>query len=217
METKQIKSRNRVSDYGEVFTRDQEVNDMLNMIEELKTNIESTVLEPACGDGNFLIEVLKRKMNLIEIRYKRLQNEFEKWSFIAISSLYGVDLLEDNVIQCRNRLFNYVDEIYKKLYKKKCNKNFEAILQYILSKNILCGNALTMRKNNDEPIIFSEWPMVSGELVKRSDYTLSQLLDPKEDEKVISDNNIESYINIPIKEYKPINYRRLIEYEQNRL
>lgn len=213
MEEKQIKSKNRVSEHGEVFTHTREVNAMLDMIDEIKNNIESTVLEPACGNGNFLIEVLVRKINMVETRYKRIQEEFEKWAFIAVSSLYGVDLLEDNIIACRRRLYDYVSDKYNELYKKKTKKDYLKIIEYILSKNIVCGNALTLRDNNKIPITFSEWKLVTKNMVKRSDFVFSKLLDPDETDKVISDIEKESYINTPIKEYKPIHYRRLMEYE----
>ena len=92
---KQVKSKKRVADHGEVFTNEREVNAMLDLVKQETERIESTFLEPACGDGNFLVEVLRRKLNIVTDRYKKSQFEWERYSVIAISSIYGVDFLED--------------------------------------------------------------------------------------------------------------------------
>jgi len=115
MSAKQVKSRDRVSNHGEVFTSEREVNSMINLVPQEADRPESKFLEPACGNGNFLIEILKRKLKFIELKYKRSQSDYEKYGFIVISSLYGVELLEDNVIECRNRLYDYFVEQYDKI------------------------------------------------------------------------------------------------------
>ena len=108
---KQVKSRQRVADHGEVFTAEREVNAMLNMVKPETERVDSRFLEPACGDGNFLSEILRRKLEAAKKRAipprrkKPLPLEFEKQSVIAVASIYGVDLLIDNVITCRNRLY----------------------------------------------------------------------------------------------------------------
>lgn len=153
---KQIKSRERVAEHGEVFTSEREVNKMLDLVNNQVVRPEATFLEPACGDGNFLIEILNRKLEYIN-SYKKSQLEYEKWCFICASSLYGVDILLDNVIECRNRLSNRIISVYESIYKKKSKKEFEEIIKFILSKNILHGDALTLLKSDGEPIRFSEW------------------------------------------------------------
>lgn len=85
-------------DHGEVFTSEREVNAMLDLIKPETERIESRFLEPASGTGNFLIEVLHRKLNVVETRYKKSQREYERYAVIAVSSLYGIDILEDNVL-----------------------------------------------------------------------------------------------------------------------
>lgn len=102
----QVVTRKRVTDHGEVFTAKREVNAMLDLVKQETERIESRFLEPACGIGNFLTEILERKLSIVENRYKRNQLEFERYSVLAVSSVYGIDILEDNVIECRNRLFN---------------------------------------------------------------------------------------------------------------
>ena len=110
--TKQVKSRQRVADHGEVFTAEREVNAMLDLVKQETDRVDSRFLEPACGDGNFVAEILRRKLEAAKKRAipprkkKPLPLEFEKQSVIAVASIYGVDLLIDNVIACRQRLYD---------------------------------------------------------------------------------------------------------------
>ena len=101
--SKQVKSRNRVTDHGEVFTAEREVNAMLDLVIHETERIESRFLEPACGNGNFLSEILSRKMRVVEQRYGKNQLEFERYSVVAVGSIYGVELLSDNAKECRER------------------------------------------------------------------------------------------------------------------
>ena len=112
--TEQVKSKQRVTDHGEVFTSEREVNAMLDLVKQETERVDSRFLEPACGDGNFLAEVLSRKMAVVKRQYKRNHLEFEKYSVLAISSIYGVELLEDNAQECRNRIY----EIWNKEYRR---------------------------------------------------------------------------------------------------
>ena len=102
--TKQIKSKERVKDKGEVFTNEREVNSMLDLVKSETERIDSRFLEPACGSGNFLIEILRRKLVVVTNRYKRNQTDWERYAVVAYSSCYGVDILEDNCEECRERL-----------------------------------------------------------------------------------------------------------------
>lgn len=99
----QIKSRQRVADHGEVFTNPREVNAMLDLVRDESFRLDSRFLEPACGDGNFLIEILRRKLSFL--KDLKSQTEWEFQSLIAVGSCYGIELLEDNAEACRERLF----------------------------------------------------------------------------------------------------------------
>ena len=99
----QIKSKDRVANHGEVFTNIREVNAMLDLVKDETHRIDSRFLEPACGTGNFLIEVLRRKLEVVESRYKKSKIEFERYSILALSSIYGIDILEDNLKECKTR------------------------------------------------------------------------------------------------------------------
>ena len=106
---RQVKSRQRVQEHGEVFTNEREVNAMLDMVKQETERIESRFLEPACGNGNFLAEVLRRKLATVSQQYKKNPDDYMRYAFVAVSSLYGVDILEDNAQECRDRLFEIVE------------------------------------------------------------------------------------------------------------
>ena len=117
-----ITSRKRVTDHGEVFTSEREVNAMLDLVKQETERIDSRFLEPACGDGNFLSEILNRKLKIVEGRYRKSQNELDKYSLVAITSIYGVELLEDNVTRCRERLFDIYLNWYSSIYQERQNE-----------------------------------------------------------------------------------------------
>ena len=170
-----IKSKERISNFGEVFTSEKEVNAMLNLVEVETQRIDSRFLEPACGDGNFLAAILVRKFNEVKRIYSKNEFDFQKATFAAVSSLYGIDFLFDNVCQCRKRLFNIVEDfISLRLEKKKTKKLLKAI-KFVLNKNIIHGNALTLTlPDSDYPIVFTEWSFTRGSMVKRTDYKMSE-------------------------------------------
>jgi hypothetical protein len=174
----QVKSKKRVTDHGEVFTSEREVNAMLDLVKQETERIDSRFFEPACGTGNFLVEILRRKLAIVQSRYKKSQLEYERYATIAISSIYGIDLLQDNVEEAQNRLFKIFDKQYISLYKTNCKEECKTSIKYILDRNILIGDALTLKTvgNGDEPIIFSEWSAVNGSMIKRRDFTLDNLL-----------------------------------------
>lgn len=174
-----ITSKQRVADYGEVFTSEPIVNAMLDLVKQETERIESRFLEPACGTGNFLTEILRRKVNVVEKHYRRSQLEFERYLVSAVSAVYGIDILEDNVIECRNRLFEIADERYTTIFKKKSRDSVRKAIRYILGKNIIWGDALTLRTVGPEPhqIIFSEWSFpLHNSLIKRRDFVFAELL-----------------------------------------
>jgi len=213
-----IRSKQRTVDFGEVFTSTRIVNSMINLLDKKVISIESKFLEPACGSGNFLIEILKIKMQLVIDKYKKNQNEFEKYSILALSSLYGIDILEDNIFDCKNRLMNKFEEKYKKLFKYNIKKRCLSSAAYILDQNILTGDAISLKiKNNlDKPIVFSEWSFVNSSMIKRRDYTLENLIEyrPFESDTLFSDTGSEVIIPKTIKEYPLTHFLDLEKYEQ---
>ena len=200
----QVKSRQRVADHGEVFTAEREVNAMLDLVKQETERVDSRFLEPACGDGNFLAEILRRKlviarkMAIPPRKKKPLPIEYEKQSVIAVTSIYGVDLLMDNVIACRERLFDIWDAAYSEICGKDTSDECRDAVKFILERNIVCGNALSMKavddsgNDTDEPIIFSEWAFVMGTKMQRKDYRFDKLLsgeyDPRPDKDTHNDD-----------------------------
>lgn len=187
MVTKQVKSKQRVADHGEVFTSAREVNAMLDLVKQETERIDSRFLEPACGDGNFLAEILHRKLAVVKKKYGRSPIDYEKYAVLAATSIYGIDILLDNVIACRERMFAIWDKEYKVVCKKEINEDCREAVKFIFSRNIVCGNALSLKRVDengsdiDEPIVFSEWAFVTGFNLQRSDYTFDKLLEGNEE------------------------------------
>lgn len=175
----QVKSKERVADHGEVFTAKREVNAMLDLVKQETERIDSRFLEPACGDGNFLAEILRRKLTVVKKIYRRSPSDYEKYAVLAISSIYGVDIFHDNVNDCCERLFEIWDKEYTTNCKRDANNESRDAVRFILKRNILCGDALTLKDANGEPIIFSAWSLVTGSLMQRTDYRFDKMLEEK--------------------------------------
>jgi len=203
-----VKSKQRVTDYGEVLTPEHIVNAMLDLVKQETERIESRFLEPACGTGNFLIEILNRKLRIVEARYARSQLEYERYAILALSSIYGIDILEDNAEECRQRLFAVFDEAYTRLFKEKTKEQCRETVRYILKKNIVHGDALTLKTvgQNPQPIVFPEWSLVNGSLLKRRDFAFHELVShgSMRELPLFSDVGEEVFIPEPVKDYPPV-------------
>lgn len=169
MPKKQIKSKKRVADHGEVFTSEREVNAMLDLVKQETERIDSRFLEPACGDGNFLAEILRRKLAIVKKKYRRSPIDYEKNAVLAATSIYGVDILQDNVDACRERMFKIWNKEYSTVCKKEANDECRKAVKFIFKRNILCGDALSLKTTDGEPIVFSEWAFITGFHLQRSD------------------------------------------------
>jgi hypothetical protein len=215
---KQVVSRKRIADHGEVYTAKREVNAMLDLVKQETERIDSRFLEPACGTGNFLTEILNRKLQIVENRYAKNQLEYERYSVVAVSSIYGVDILEDNVVECRNRLFDIFSGKYDNLYKEAVKEECKKAIKYILEKNIIWGDALTLNTVGEKPrpIVFPEWSPVNGSMIKRRDFTFHTLVSHSETSQLplFSDLGEESFIPEPIKEYPLTHFLRVADVEQ---
>lgn len=219
MAENQVKSKQRVTDHGEVFTAEREVKAMIDMVKDESERIDSRFLEPACGEGAFLKEILRRKLDVVKKQYGKSPYDYERYSVLAVTSIYGVDILEDNAEICRQNLFDIWNEEYTKNVKGQANDKCREIIKFILHKNILCGDALTLRQNDGKPIVFAEWNLVMGDQIKRRDYEFEELLDGHERQMSIFmigweyDKEINALIPYPRKEYPLTDYRRLSEYD----
>ena len=227
MEEKQIKSRQRVTERGEVFTAEREVNAMLDLVKQETERIDSRFLEPACGNGNFLVEILRRKLEVVKRQYQKQLGELELQATIALSSIYGVDIMKDNVEECCQRLLDIVCNWYSEVHpqQKAPSDKLSATWSYLLHRNILWGDALTLRepvgekasiieKQNAKPITFSEWSFIR-DMVIRKDFHLAALVQAQSASVpfVKNDQGGEVYLPPePICEYRPIHYLKIATY-----
>ncbi|MCQ2138379.1 MAG: SAM-dependent DNA methyltransferase [Bacteroidales bacterium] len=202
----QVKSRERVAAHGEVFTNEREVNAMLDLVKQETERLDSRFLEPACGDGNFLIEILRRKLAICESRVRSKQYsqlQYEQNAVLAVSSIYGIELLQDNALACRERLLQYFATQYRALFGDRCKDACIESVRYILSKNIIIGDALTY-KRVDEPdkwITISEWSFIGEGKVNRRDYEFSYL--------VGEDSGSDLFSDLPIETFKPVHFLKI--------
>ena len=189
----QIKSRERVASFGEVFTAEREVNAMLDLVKQETDRVDSRFLEPACGTGNFLVEILRRKLEAakrraaLPNRARPVALDYERESVIAITSIYGIDLMEDNAKECRERLFRIWDDAYKAVCKNETSEECREAVRFILKRNIVHGNTLSMKatddKGNDteDDIVLTEWSMISGDRMQRRDFYFKDMVDDSDE------------------------------------
>ena len=215
---KQVVSKKRVADHGEVLTGKREVNAMLDLVKQETERIDSRFLEPACGTGNFLAEILDRKLGVVEARYARGRLDYERNAVLAVSSIYGIDILADNVQECRKRLFDIFDQKYTGLFRKSAKDECRDAVHYILRRNIIHGDALTLRTvgDNPQPITFSEWSPVNGSMLKRRDFTFHGLLEHAaiKETPLFSYLGDDVFIPTPEKEYPLIHFLRVADVGQ---
>lgn len=189
---------------------------MLDLVKQETERIESRFLEPACGTGNFLVEVLQRKLNVVAARYSRSHLEYQRYAVLAASSVYGIDILEDNVEECRNRLFGLFYAEYRRLFKTKVDQKCCEAVRFILRRNIVWGDALTLRTVSppSDPIVFSEWSFATGSMLKRRDFSFRTLVEGNagrhsllEDQATaVSDLGHDAFIPTPEQEFPLVHF-----------
>jgi len=214
----QVKTKKRVTDHGEVYTNEREVKAMLDLVKSETERIESRFLEPACGNGNFLAEVLIRKLNVVDARYKKSQQEWERYSVLAVSSIYGVDILEDNAEECRERLFLIYKEKYSKNFGTKIKSECLDSVKFLFKRNILWGDALDFTNPvTKQPIIFSEWSAVNGVMLKRRDYMFRFLVERSYQTSLFNDLGEATAIDEPVKDFPLVHFLKLSSYGNSEL
>ena len=206
----QVKSAERVREHGEVLTARREVEAMLDLVKYESERIDSRFLEPACGTGNFLCAILERKLNAVAKRYKSKKADFEVQMLSALGSVYGIDLLEDNVNEAQERLFNIACEYYRKYLRVKPDEVFKRIVKFVLSKNILQGDSL----NGIDKIVFTQWTLIRY-WIRREEYSFKQINRKSVDNTLFAhlqnENGEDVYIPQAIKVYNNVFYRNLLE------
>lgn len=170
-------SRQRIIDHGEVFTPPGLVRDMLDLVAHECERIDSRFLEPACGNGNFLAEVLRRKLLTVSKRQAKNAVAWQRDAIVAVCSIYGIDLLGDNIAACRERLLGVVADAAMQISGEPLPDPVARVVAFVLSRNIVQADALTLRTPENKPIVFSEWSPVNGSMIKRRDFTYCALVD----------------------------------------
>jgi hypothetical protein len=167
-----VKSKQRVADHGEVFTPASMVEAMLDLVKGETERIDSRFLEPACGDGNFLVAVLRRKLAAVELKYGKSDFERRHQALRALMCIYGIELLEDNIKECRANLL----EIFATYLKLQTSDDLYRAASYVLSQNLVHGDARKMLTNDGKDLTFAEWGYLDGAgKFQRRDFRLRSL------------------------------------------
>jgi len=166
-----VRSKQRVADHGEVFTPAWMVEAMLDLVKGETERMDSRFLEPACGSGNFLVQILRRKLAAVELKYG--QSEFERrcYALLAVMCMYGIELLADNIAECRANLL----EIFAEYLNVGESDELYRAASYVLSQNLVHGDALAMRAHEGQPIEFAEWGYLGKGRFQRRDFLLDVL------------------------------------------
>ena len=205
-----VKSKQRVADHGEVFTPDWMVEDMLNLVKEETERIESRFLEPACGDGNFLVPILRRKLAVVLNRYGKSDFDKSHFSLYALMSIYGIEILEDNVQDCRANILN----VFAQTLKLDSTSDLYRAARAVLEVNIVHGDALSMTTGSDgkTPIMFSEWTYLGKGKFKRRDFRYDVLTTMSSfGEGTLFADLSKHEIFIPQKDYPPMSIKEIAD------
>lgn len=195
-----VKSKQRVADHGEVFTPAWMVEDMLNLVKSESERIDSRFLEPACGSGNFLKAVLLRKLRAVEARYSKSEFERRHYALFALMSIYGIELLADNILECRQNLL----AIFTEFLGTTDLEVWRLAANNVLGANIIQGDALTLTTAAEEPIEFPEWGYLGGGKFQRRDFRYEALTQRASFEGTLFEMLGEHELFIPTRTYAPM-------------
>jgi N-6 DNA Methylase len=166
-----LRSKRRVADHGEVFTPAWMVGAMLDLVGGETERIDSRFLEPACGSGNFLVQVLRRKLTAVELKYGKSAFERRHFALFGLMCIYGIELLPDNIAECRSNLL----EVLAECLGVEESEDLYGAAAHVLSLNLVHGDALTLRTHDGQPITFSEWGYLGKGRFQRRDFRFDTL------------------------------------------
>jgi hypothetical protein len=166
-----VKSKKRVADHGEVFTPEWLVEAMLDLVKDETERIDSRFLEPACGSGNFLVKILQRKLAAVELKYGKSDFERQHFALLALMCIYGIELLPDNIAECRANLL----EIFADYLNLQPSDDLYLAASYVLSQNLVHGDAMKMLSHDGRSILFAEWGYQGKGKIQRRDFRLDCL------------------------------------------
>jgi len=205
-----VKSKQRVADHGEVFTPAWIVEAMLDLVKGEAERIDSRFLEPACGNGNFLVQVLQRKLAAVELKYTNSDFERQHFALVALMCLYGIEILPDNIVECRANLL----EIFAEYLGLDQSDDLYRAAFYVLSQNLVHGDALTMRAHDARPITFAEWGYLGKGKFQRRDFRFDALTQSSafSQEGTLFAHLGKHEIFTPTKTYAPMTVSELAEF-----
>ena len=166
-----VKSKQRVADHGEVFTPAWMVEAMLDLVKDETERIDSRFLEPACGSGNFIVQILQRKLAAVELKFGKSDFERQHYALLGLMCIYGIELLADNIAECRA---NVLEVFAEHLQLDEADELYRAASQ-VLQHNLVQGDALKMRAANGQPITFAEWGYLGKGKFLRRDFRFDVL------------------------------------------
>lgn len=206
----QVKSKQRVVDHGEVFTPPWMVEAMLDLVKAESERIDARFLEPACGSGNFIVRILRRKLAAVELKYGKSSFERRHYALLALMCIYGIELLADNVAECRENAL----EIFVEYIQANNEDDLYLAAMHVLKVNILHGDALTMHARNGQPIAFAEWGYLGKGKFQRRDFRLDVLTGSA---NFSAEGSLfgKHEIFTPIQTYAPMTLRELAALETN--
>ncbi|MHB1910493.1 MAG: N-6 DNA methylase [Acidimicrobiales bacterium] len=202
-----VRSKQRVADHGEVFTPAWLVEAMLDLVKDEADRVDSRFLEPACGSGNFLVQVLLRKLAAVELKFGKSDFEVQHYGLLGLMCIYGIELLEDNIVECRQNLLRVFDECLG----LDLDNDLHAAASHVLSHNIIHGDAVTMRTAVGEAIAFAEWGYLGKGRYQRRDFrldTLTQASAFSQDGTLFADVSKHDIFS-PTRTYPPMTIRAL--------
>jgi len=201
-----VKSRQRVADHGEVFTPPWLVEAMLDLVKHESERIDSRVLEPACGSGNFLVPTLQRKLATVQVSYGQSDFERRHHALLGLMCTYGIELLEDNLHECRANLL----EVFATFLNAAPSDDWYRAGEVVLAANIVHGDALTMTDSAGDPITFPEWAYRGKGKFQRRDFRYDELLQMSSFGEGTLFAAFEKHeIFAPVKDYPPMTAREV--------
>ncbi len=199
-----VKSKKRVVDHGEVFTPPWMVDAMLDLVKDETERIDSRFLEPACGSGNFIVKILQRKLAAVELKYGKSGFDRQQYALLALMSMYGIELLEDNIAECRAKTL----EVFAEYLQLQESDELYRAAAHVLSVNLIHGDALAMRTHTGESIAVAEWGYLGKGKYQRRDFRLDVLTGSAATSE--SDGLFDKHeIFTPIRSYPPMTVRDL--------
>jgi type I restriction-modification system DNA methylase subunit len=202
-----VKSKQRVADHGEVFTPAWMVEAMLDLVKGEAERIDARFLEPACGSGNFIVQILRRKLAAVELKYGKSDFERQHYALLGLMCIYGIELLADNIAECRSNVL----EVFAEYLRLDEADGLYRAATHVLTTNLVHGDALTMRAKDGQPITFAEWGYLGKGKFQRRDFKFDILIGSSKysEEGSLWADQGKHDIFIPIKTHPPMTVREL--------